>query len=91
MWRELPKTMRTRKPQLDSIDLEAERQGNATGFMRRNEIGPKTLGRRISKESRKADGYAKTAEVRATRHIVIETARIVAERTTQPLKLRQLA
>lgn len=61
---------------LDAHDLEAERQGNATGFMRRNEIGPKTLGRRISKESRKADGFAKTADLRATRNLVADTAAI---------------
>jgi hypothetical protein len=64
---------------LDAFDLEAERQGNATGFFNRNNLRPQ-LGRRISKESRKANGYAATADLKATRHIVAATAQVLAER-----------
>jgi hypothetical protein len=59
--------------EIDAIDMEAEAQGNATRFFNQNELKP-LLGRRIGKESRKANGIAKTAEAKATAHIVKATA-----------------
>lgn len=61
------------KPCIDAIDREACAQGDATRFFSANDIRPQ-LGRRISKESRKADGYAKTADAKATRNLVADTA-----------------
>lgn len=88
-----PKALRVLKTQpagLDRFDREAEREGTARNYFNRNDLGPAVLGRRISKESRKADGYAKTAEQKATAFLIKETARIVAERTTRPQQLAQV-
>ncbi len=72
--------------EIDDIDREAESQGNARRFFKKNEIAP-LLGRRISKESRKADGYAKTADMKATKHIVKETAAVAKKIMIQPREL----
>lgn len=78
---------------LDAFDLEAEREGNATRSMR--QAAPAILGRRISKNRREADGNRKTAERRATDHIVASTAAIVKAHTiadpTKQYNLRQVA
>jgi hypothetical protein len=71
----------SQKSGLDALDLEAEREGSARRFFRTNSIGPEQLGRRISKDSRKADGLQKSAEYKATAYIVAETARILREHT----------
>jgi hypothetical protein len=73
----------------DAIDAEAERQGNACRFFKTNEIGPKILGKRISKETRQADGNAKTADARATRNLVHDTAQIAKSIMVPQLTLRQ--
>lgn len=54
--------------QMDAHDLSAEAEGNARSYMRVNEVGPSILGRRISKETRKANGAANTAGVRADKN-----------------------
>lgn len=59
---------------LDAIDLEAERQGNAMRYFKANEIGPRNLGRRISRETRQLDGRRKTVDAKATRNLVHDTA-----------------
>ena len=85
------KALKTPQTQgLDRFDREAESEGRARGWMNRNSVGPAILGRRISKESRNANGIAKTAEFKATAHIVKETARIVAERTIPQRSLTQV-
>ena len=53
---------------MDAHDLSAEAEGNARRYMRVNEVGPSILGRRISRETRKANGAANTAGVRADRN-----------------------
>lgn len=58
---------------MDELDRAAEREGNARSFVRRNEIQPQILGRRISKDGRKQDGAAKTAENRAAQNMVKDT------------------
>lgn len=68
------KQIKPKTAKMDAFDIEAEREGNATRYFKRNEIAPQTLGRRISKESRKTDGYAKTAELKATQNLVEDTA-----------------
>ncbi len=92
MWN--PKALKVLKtPQsqgLDRFDREAESEGRARGWMKHHDVGPKTMGRRISKETRKADGFSKTAEFKATTHIVKETARIVKERTIPQRSLTQV-
>lgn len=58
---------------LDAIDLEAERQGNATRYFKANDLRPQ-LGRRISRTIRQQEGRAKTADLIATRNLVHDTA-----------------
>lgn len=73
----------------DPIDEEAERQGNATRYFKTNEIGPKILGKRISKETRQANGNATTADMRATRNLVQDTAEVAKKVMVPQLSLRQ--
>ena len=82
------KTLGPRFQPLDRFDREAEAEGNA--FRRAKAHGPAILGKRIAKNSRKANGFAATAELKATTHIVKETARIVAARTIRPMQLAQV-
>jgi hypothetical protein len=63
------------KSGLDRLDLEAEAEGGARRFFNMNDLKPQ-LGRRISKEGRKAEGVAKTAANRATINIVKDTAAV---------------
>ncbi len=77
------------KSGMDAIDREAEAQGNARRFFNQNEVGPANLGRRISRESRKADGYAKTADKRATENLVKDTADAYRRHVVPSLSLRQ--
>lgn len=63
----------TRK--IDDFDRQAESEGNARRFFNGNDLRPQ-LGRRISKESRKAEGLAKTAERKATINLVKDTAEV---------------
>lgn len=74
---------------MDAIDLEADAQGNATRFFKQNGVGPANLGRRISKESRVADGRAKTADARATANLVKDTAAAHARYVVPSMNLRQ--
>lgn len=80
---------RQQKGSFDPIDAEAERQGNARRFFSENEVGPSVLGKRISKETRKADGCAKTADMKATRNLVKDTAAVASRLVTRELTLRQ--
>lgn len=73
---------------LDAIDMEAEKQGNATRFFQQNDLRPQ-LGRRISKESRKADGYARTADLRAHTNLVADHAAAHRRLVTPESNLRQ--
>ncbi len=82
----LKKMNRGPRFEIDAIDMEAEAQGNARRFFSQNELKP-LLGRRIGKESRKADGYAKTADMKATKHIVKETAVVAKKIMIQPREL----
>lgn len=74
-WNEkaLKQNRKAPKCSLDAIDREACAQGDATRFFNANDLRPQ-LGRRISKDSRKADGFAKTADAKATRNLVADTA-----------------
>lgn len=65
------------KSGMDRLDLEAEREGSAIRTNR--QFAPSILGKRIAKNSRQADGIAKTAEFNATKYIVAETAKRVEE------------
>lgn len=76
-----PKALKQIKPKqvgLDPIDLEAEAQGNAARFFDRNEVGPRVMGRRISKQTRQLDGLRKTADAKATANLVKDTAAVAA-------------
>lgn len=85
------KALKTPQSQgLDRFDREAEQEGRARTWMKHNNVGPTLLGRRISKETRNANGIAKTAEHKATQHIVKETARIVKERIIPQTSLTQV-
>lgn len=94
-WNEKAARQINRQPvrSLDRFDIEAESEGNATRSMRH--AAPNILGRRISKNRREADGNRKTAEKRATDHIVASTAAIAKAHTiADPSKrynLRQVA
>lgn len=52
------------KRSFDQFDMEAEAEGKARHAMR--DAGPSVLGRRISRENRKLDGYNTTACKKAT-------------------------
>lgn len=52
------------KRSYDQFDIEAEAEGKARHAMRN--AGPSVLGRRISRENRKLDGYNTTACKKAT-------------------------
>lgn len=58
---------------MDRFDLEAEREGSAKSFFKRNEVAPACLGRRISKQTRQLDGRRKTADNRAAQNLVRDT------------------
>lgn len=60
---------------LDAIDLAAAREGKARQYFGDNELKP-ILGRRIGKDSRKRDGFAKTAGHKAARSIVKDTVKV---------------
>lgn len=60
---------------LDALDLAAEREGKARQFFGKNDLKP-VLGRRIGKDSRKRDGFAKTAGHKAARSIVKDTVAV---------------
>lgn len=75
-----PKALKTLGPRtqpLDRFDREAEREGSAIRTNR--QFAPSILGKRIAKNSRKAEGFAKTAEFIATRNLVKDTAARAAE------------
>jgi hypothetical protein len=77
------------KSGMDAIDLEAEAHGNARRFFKQNDVGPANLGRRISRESRKANGIAKTADKRATDNMVKDTAEAYRRHVVPSMNLRQ--
>lgn len=74
---------------LDSLDREAEQEGNARRFFKDNEVTPQTLGRRIAKQNRQLDGNSKTAKLKETRHIVKETAAIASRIIVPQRSLKQ--
>jgi len=80
-WNEKAARKITRQPvrHMDALDLQAEREGNATRSMQ--VAAPNILGRRIAKNRREADGNRKTAEKRGTDHIVATTAAIAKAHT----------
>lgn len=80
-------TPKVSKP--DRFDIEAEAEGRSINFMQKNEVGPHVLGRRISRERHKADGYAKTAEKRATDNLVHDTAEVAKNIIARSLPLIQ--
>lgn len=72
-WRELPKNFgQPRREALDANDLAAESLGNA--MKTEKDHGPAILGRRISKNTRQLDGRRKTADARAIKNLVKDTA-----------------
>jgi hypothetical protein len=80
----------TNRRKIDAIDEEAERQGSARQFFTRNELGPANLGRRISKESRKASGAQTTADYKATKNLVKDTAKVAKRLIVPQYKLSQV-
>ena len=66
MWntKALKQNGKQRQRSFDKFDMEAEAEGNARRAMK--DAGPTVLGRRISRENRKLDGYNTTACKKAT-------------------------
>lgn len=71
------------KRSLDALDTEAEREGKARRFFTSNDLKP-ILGRRVGKETRKHDGYTKTAGFKATRNLVKDTVKVYRDITKNP-------
>jgi len=91
-WNEKAARQFNRQPkrELDEIDIEAERQGNATRFFGRNELS-QANGRRISRETRQLNGRRKSADKRATDNLVADTAEALRARlVAEPRALRQI-
>lgn len=82
------KTLGPRRQTLDRFDREAEAEGGAIRHNR--QYAPTVLGKRIAKNSRKADGFAKTAEFIAARNLVKDTAERYHELVTPDVRIRRL-
>ena len=67
------------KSGLDELDRQAEAEGSAARYFKENELGSR-LGKRIAKQTQQLNGRRKTADKKATEHVVAQTAKALADR-----------